>query len=110
MLILFDHGTPRSIASWLRGHTVVEAMERGWERLSNGALLKAAEEAGFDVLLTTDKNIRYQQNLSGRRLAIVALGNPQRPAVHQHIDRVIAAVNAAVPGSYIEVEIPEAQN
>ncbi len=55
MLILFDHGTPRSIARWLRGHTVVEAIERGWDRLSNGALLKAAEEAGFDVLLTTDK-------------------------------------------------------
>ena len=75
--------------------------------MSNGALLKAAEEAGFDVLLTTDKNIRYQQNLKGRRLAIVVLGNPQRPAVHRHIDRVIEAVNAATPGSYAEVEIPE---
>jgi len=107
MLILFDHGTPRSIARWLHGHTVVEAIERGWDRLSNGALLKAAEEAGFDVLLTTDKNIRYQQNLKGRRLAIVVLGNPQRPAVHRHIDRVIEAVNAATPGSYAEVEIPE---
>jgi len=106
MLILFDHGTPRSIARWLDGHTVVEAIARGWDRLSNGALLRAAEEAGFDLLLTTDKNIRYQQNLKGRRLAIVVLGNPQRPAVDQHIDRVIAAVNSATPGSYVEVEIP----
>jgi hypothetical protein len=107
MLILFDHGTPRSIARWLQDHTVVEAIEKGWDRLSNGALLKAAEEADFDVLLTTDKNIRYQQNLKGRRLAIVVLGNPQRPAVDRHIDRVIEALNAATPGSYAEVEIPE---
>jgi len=106
MRILLDHGTPRSIARWLPGHNVVEAIARGWDRLANGALLEAAEEAGFDLLLSTDKNIRYQQNLSGRRIAIVILGNPQRPAVYRHIDRVIAAVNAATPGSYAEVDIP----
>jgi hypothetical protein len=72
----------------------------------NGALLKAAEEAGFDLLLSTDKNIQYQQNLKGRRLAIVILGNAQRPSVHRYIDRVVAAVNAATPGSYAEVDIP----
>jgi len=106
MLILFDHGTPRSVARWLHGHTVVEAIARGWDRLANGDLLKMAEDAGFDLLLSTDKNIRYQQNLTGRRIAIVILGNPQRPAVHRHINLVIDAVNAATPGSYIEVEIP----
>ena len=106
MLILFDYGTPRSIARWLHGHTVVEAIAKGWDRLSNGALLNATEEAGFDLLLSTDKNIRYQQNLEGRRIAIVILGNPQRPAVHRYIDRVVVAVNAATPGSYTEVEIP----
>ena len=93
MLILFDHGTPRSIARWLHGHTVVEAVARGWDRLTNGALLKAAEDAGFDILLSTDKNIRCQQNLENRRIAIVVLGNSQRPAAHRYIDRVIAAVN-----------------
>jgi len=106
MLILFDHGTPRSIARWLHGHTVVEANARGWDRLANGALLKAAEEAGFDLLLSTDKNIRYQQDLAGRRIAIVILGNSTRPMVHRYIDRVITAVNAATPGIYAEVEIP----
>jgi hypothetical protein len=106
MLVLFDHGTPRSIARFLADHTVTQAKARGWDRLTNGKLLQAAEEAGFDVLLTTDKNIRYQQNFEGRKLAIVVLGNPQRPAVHRHIDRVVAAVNAATPGSYAEVEIP----
>ncbi|MBV9508096.1 MAG: hypothetical protein JO323_24145 [Acidobacteriia bacterium] len=69
-------------------------------------MLKAAEEAGFDLLLSTDKNIKYQQNLKGRRIAILILGNPQRPAVHRYIDRIVAAVNAATPGSYVEVEIP----
>jgi hypothetical protein len=106
MLILFDHGTPRSIARWLHGHVVVEAIARGWDRLANGALLKEAEEAGFDLLLSTDKNIQYQQNLKGRQIAIVILGNSQRPAVHRYIHRVVAAVNAATPGSYAEVEIP----
>ena len=106
MLILFDHGTPRSIARWLQGHTVIEAIERGWDRLNNGVLLKVAEEAGFDLLLSTDKNILYQQDLKGRRIAIVILGNLQRPAVHRYIDRVVAAVNAATPGSFVEVDIP----
>lgn len=106
MLVLFDHGTPRSVARFLVGHTVTKAKDRGWDKLSNGRLLQAAEEAEIDVLLTTDKNIRYQQNLKGRKIAIVVLGNPQRPAVHRHMDRVVAAVNAATPGSYTEVEIP----
>ena len=97
---------PRSIARWLKGYTVVEAIAKGWDKFANGTLLKAAEEAGFDVLLNTDKNMHYQQNLKGRRIAVVVLGNPQRPAVHRHIDRVIAAVNATTPGSFVEVEIP----
>jgi hypothetical protein len=106
MLVLFDHGTPRSIARFLADHTVTKAKDRGWDKLSNGRLLQAAEEAEFDVLLTTDKNIRYLQNLKGRKIAIVVLGNPQRPAVQRHMDRVVAAVNASTPGSYTEVEIP----
>jgi hypothetical protein len=59
MLILFDHGTPRSVSHWLEGHVVVEAIARGWDRLSNGTLLAAAEAAGFDLLPSTDKNILY---------------------------------------------------
>ena len=106
MLVLFDHGTPRSIARFLDGHTVVEAIARGWDRLSNGASLKAAEDSGFELLLSTDKNIRYQQNLKDRRIAIIILGNSTRPVVHRYIECVIAAVNAATPGSYAEVDIP----
>jgi hypothetical protein len=88
------------------GHIVVEAIARLWGRLANGALLKAAEQAGFDLLLSTDKNIQCQQNLKDCRIANVILGNPQRTAAIRYIDRVIEAVNAATPGSYSEVNIP----
>ena len=63
MLILFDHGTPKGLARALSGHTVHTAQAKGWDTLSNGALLTAAEEAGFELLVTTDRRIRYQQNL-----------------------------------------------
>jgi hypothetical protein len=61
MLVLLDNGTPRGLATFLSAHTVEEARSRGWEALENGALIQAAEDAGFEVLVTTDKNIRYQQ-------------------------------------------------
>ncbi|MGP8244881.1 MAG: hypothetical protein ACLQVN_10235 [Bryobacteraceae bacterium] len=105
MLIVFDHVTPKGIARFLEGHTVTIAKDRGWDRLTNGDLLAAAERAGFDLLLTADKNMRYQQNLKGRRIAIVVLSTPQWPVVRLHAERIAAAVNAAEPGSYREVDI-----
>lgn len=63
--ILFDQGVPRGLAASLRAHEVTKARELGWEETSNGALLRLAEDAGFQLLLTTDKNVRYQQNLAG---------------------------------------------
>jgi hypothetical protein len=106
MLILFDHGTPAPLRSFLAGHAVKRTQDMGWDTLRNGELLDVAEKAGIEVLLTTDKNIRYQQNLTGRKIAIVVLGNPQWPVLRRHVDRVVAAVNAATPGSYTEVDIP----
>jgi hypothetical protein len=79
----------------------------GWDRLTNGELLDAAEANGFDLLLTTDKNIRYEQNLVGRKIAIVVLGNAQWPVLRLHLERLVAAVSSVVPGSYIEVDIPD---
>ena len=90
----------------LKGHVVVEAIERGWDRLVNGELIAVAEAAGFDLLLTTDKNIRYQQNLTGRKIAFVVLGNQQWPTLRRYVEKVVAAVDAATPGSFTEVEIP----
>lgn len=106
MRILFDHGTPSGIARRLASHEVTEAIERGWDKISNGELLTKAEAAGFQVLLTTDKRIRYQQNLKGRKIAIVVLGNSVWRVVRKHLDRIVEAVNATTPGSYAEVEIP----
>jgi hypothetical protein len=106
MRILFDHGTPTGIGSALKPHEVTEARDRGWETLSNGDLLKAAEDDGFDLLLTTDKRIRYQQNLANRKIAIVVLGNSTWRIVRLHLEKVSAAVNATTPGSYVEIEIP----
>jgi len=84
----------------------VEALERGWDRLTNGELIAAAEAAGFEVLLTTDKNMRYQQNLTGRKIAFVVLGNQQWPILRRYVQRVVDALDAAEPGSYTEVVIP----
>ena len=106
MLILFDNGTPAPLRYALKGHVVVEAIERGWDRLANGALLEAAEAAGFDLLVTADKNLHYQQNLTGRKISIVVLGDAQWPVLRRYVDRVVAAVNATTPGSVAEVEIP----
>ena len=106
MRIVFDQATPVPIRPYLQGHTVRTAAQQGLDRLKNGDLLTAAEEAGFDVLLTTDKNMRYQQNLAGRKIAMIVLGQQQWPHLRPHIQRVIDAVNAAAPGSITEVEIP----
>jgi hypothetical protein len=106
MKILFDNGTPKPIAQVLPAHEVVFARQIGWHELENGDLIQKAEEAAFDLLLSTDKNIRYQQDLSERRIALVVLGNSQWPDVRLHLDAIAAAVNAATPGSYFEVPIP----
>lgn len=106
MRILFDHSTPAPLRGHLRAHQVTEAVELGWDRLSNGELLMEAERAGFEVMITADKNIRYQQNLTGRKIALVVLGNAQWPILRLRVELVVTAVNAATPGSYNEVDIP----
>ena len=107
MLILFDQGAPRGLARALSGHTIITAREKGWDRLNNGALLQAAEEAKFDLLLTTDQRIRYQQNLTGRKISIVVLaGSTKWSHVRLHLERIATVVNAVTPASYNEVAIP----
>ena len=106
MLILFDHSTPAPLAAHLTGHSVTKAKDRGWDRLTNGDLLAEAERAGFDLVLTADNNMRYQQNLTGRRIALVVLSTPQWPRVQLHVERITAVLSAAKPGSYAEIEIP----
>jgi hypothetical protein len=107
MLILFDQGTPVGIRESLHGHVIKTAQEQGWNRLLNGELLHEAEEAGFDVLLTTDKNLVYQQNLSERKIAIVVLGRSRWSLIERVLERVVAAVDAAKPETYNLIEISE---
>jgi hypothetical protein len=98
VLILFDHGTPKGLIRALSGHAIHTGQSRGWDTLSNGALLNAAEEAGFELLLTTDRRIRSQQNLIMRRIALVVLsGSTKWSRVRQHTDRIAAIVAAATP-------------
>jgi hypothetical protein len=107
MLILFDHGTPRGPVRAFSGHTVVTAFEKGWDALKNGELLGTAEENAVGLLLTTHRRMQYPQNLKGRQIAIVVLtGTTKWARVRLYFDPITAAVNAAAPGSYTEVEIP----
>ena len=106
MRILFDQGVPRGLAASLQGHEVTEARKLGWERISNGVLLKLAEESKYDLLITTDKNVRYQQNLSGRKISLVVLGRSPWWLVRRRLDEIVAAVSYATPGSFAEVNIP----
>jgi hypothetical protein len=94
MRVLFDQATPVPIRPYLQGHDVRTAAQQGWDTLKNGELLAVAEADGFDVLLTTDENMRYQQNLAGRRIAVVVLGWQQWPILRPHVQRVVEAIKS----------------
>ena len=85
------------------GHEVTTAYERSWSALKNGELIAAAEAGDFEVLVTTDKNLKYQQNLTGRSLAIVVLWTTSWPKIQKSLPRVRAAVDLATKGSYTEL-------
>jgi hypothetical protein len=103
--VLFDQGTPAPLRHALTGHVVETAFERGWSQLKNGELIAAAEQAGFEVFFTTDKNLKYQQNLANRSMAIVVLQTTSWPRIQRVLSEVVAAVNAAGSGSYSEVAL-----
>ncbi len=90
----------------LTQHEVVTAHERGWSQLKNGELLDSAEKEGFAVLVTTDANLKYQQNLTSRKLSIVVLTTTSWLRIQRVAEAVVTAVDGARAGSYIEVEIP----
>lgn len=106
MLVLFDQGTPVPLRSVLTGHQVSTAYELGWGELKNGDLLDAAESQCFGVLVTTDRNLKYQQNLTTRRIAIVVLATPSWPRIQKVLAEVVAAVDNVRSGDYVEVPIP----
>ena len=107
MRILFDKNVPVGVRRFLAKHDVRTFVETGWHiQLENGELLKTAEVAGFDVLVTSDQNIRYQQNLAGRTLALIVLGSNIWPIVRSHAMEIISKVDGATPGSYAFIEMP----
>jgi len=103
--VLFDNNIPRQLRRALKGHEVRTAREMQWARLENGDLLSAAEDAGFDVMVTADKNISYQQNLAGRRLSLVVLSTNDWNFIQLNIQPIVAAVNAARPGGFQYLQV-----
>jgi hypothetical protein len=105
--ILFDNNVPVGVRAFLSNHEVRTVVEMNWPpQLENGELLKAAEDAAFDVLVTSDQNIRYQQNRTGRSLALVALGSNVWPIVRNHGPAIAATVDRVTPGSFAFIEMP----
>jgi hypothetical protein len=103
--ILFDQGTPAPLRGLLRGHRISTAYELGWSVLKNGELLSAAEADGFQVFVTTDRNLRYQQNLASRAIAVVVLSTTSWPRIQASVEEIAASIAGAGPGSFIEVAI-----
>ena len=103
MKILFDQGTPAPLRLALAGHSVTTAFEHGWSDLQNGDLIRMAEADGFQILVTTDQNLKYQQNPAGRRLGILVLPTTSWPKIQKHLDEVSAAVNSLELGDYREL-------
>ena len=106
MRVVFDQGTPVPLRRAMPHHAIATAFELGWSTLRNGELLSAAEAAGFEVFVTTDTNLRYQQNLAAHRIAIVVLTSTSWPRIRAVTADVVAAVDQAASVRYAEVTIP----
>jgi len=102
--VLLDENLDHALRKLLGQHEVFTAAYMGWAGLKNGSLLRAAEDSGIDVLLTGDQTLKDEQNLTGRRLAIVALSEIRLPILRQHLPIIIAAIEDAVRGSFQSVE------
>ncbi len=107
--ILFDKNVPWPLIRHLSGYQVTTAERAGWGQISNGVLISSAEAAGYDLMVTCDQNIQYQQNLAGRRIAMVVLSSNFWPNIKLQIADIFAAIDRACPGSFEVVEIEPAQ-
>ena len=105
MRILFDHGTPAPLRRHLPGHSVDTASERGWASLRNGNLLDEAEADGYHLLITTNQNMRYQQNFSNRSMAVMVLMAASWPKTQPNIDAIRTAVDEMLPGEFREISV-----
>ena len=106
MKILLDVCTPKQVRQALPGHEVHTAVKMGWGELENGDLLQKAEASGFYLLIICDKNLRHQQNLTGRRLAILELWTNHRPTLEKHWPYIRRNAEAMRPGQYLALPAP----
>ncbi|MFT3742778.1 MAG: hypothetical protein QM785_00660 [Pyrinomonadaceae bacterium] len=106
MKILFDQGTPVPLRRFLTDHQVDTAFERGWQALENGNLLAAAEENNYEILITTDQNLRYQQNLQERKITILVLLSTSWPRIQKQVETIVSAIEGTTDGDYREIQIP----
>ena len=93
MKIIFDQGVPKPLQAHLSGHEVRRAFELGWAQKKNGELLALAENAGFELLVTTDQNLLHQQNFHARKIAVFILGRGNWPEIKPHAGRIAARIN-----------------
>jgi Domain of unknown function (DUF5615) len=107
MRILLDECVPVQVRNALVGHDVPTVQQMGWSGVGNGELLQRAEQSGFDLFVVADKNLRYQQNLKGRTLAILELWTSHRPTLEKHLDRIKTAAERIASGEYLVLENPE---
>jgi predicted nuclease of predicted toxin-antitoxin system len=105
MKVLFDQGTPVPLRDYLQPHSVDTSAEQGWATLQNGELLNAAESANYDIFVTTDANLKYQQNLSRRKIRILVLTSTSWPRIRKKTDLIRNALANLDEGGYVEVEI-----
>ena len=106
MKILLDQGTPAPLCRELEGHEIFTAFQQNWSKLTNGELLESAQGAGFDILITTDQNLKYQQNLKSREIAIVVLLTASWPRIRQHLPAIRKIIDSVITGDYREIQIP----
>jgi hypothetical protein len=106
MKLLLDECVPVQIRNALPEHEIHSATDPQWRGLSNGELLRLAEQREFTVIIVADKNMRYQQNLSGRAIAILELWTNHRPTLEQHFQYIKIAVEQMLPGQYFELTSP----
>ena len=109
MRILLDHNIPAPLRYALRGHQVEIAYERGWAELQNGDLIAEAEADGFDLLITSDQGIRYQQNWADRSLALLVLSTNDWTRLRRSKDRILEVVDSMRPSMRVELEVPRSE-
>ena len=106
MRIVFDQGTPVPLRQHLTAHQVLTTFELGWSKLDNGELLAAAVREGFNMLITTDQNLKHQQDLSAREISIMVLSTTSWPRIREVVADITAAVDSINAGDYREVVVP----